>query len=80
MCFVHARFSSVQELVDFATGVIYRAAVQHSVTCGSMLDMYAFAPNAPTAMMRPPPRAKRGTAGWDEEVSDVVTCTRQTCV
>ena len=54
--------------MTFVTGVIYRASVQHSVTNQMMLDMHAFTPNAPPAMMRPPPRVKRGVSGWDEEV------------
>ena len=36
-----------------------------------MLDIYAFAPNAPPCLMRPPPIVKRGIVGWEEDVSMV---------
>ena len=31
-----------------------------------MLDTYAYVPNAPPCMMKPPPTAKRGPQGWSE--------------
>ena len=61
------RFVSRDDLVTFVTGVTYRATVQHSVTNQIMVDLHTFTPNSPPAMMRPPPRAKRGVLGWDEE-------------
>ena len=53
------KFSSIEELVQFCTTIIFRGTVQYSALSRGMADIYSFCLNAPPCMMKPPPIAKQ---------------------
>jgi len=63
---IKEKFDSIEGLVKFLTIVVFRCSAHQAVTTNVMLDTYAYIPNAPPCMMKPPPTSKRGPQGWSE--------------
>ena len=52
-------FTSVQQVCDFLTAIIFNCSCQHAAVDFSQLDMYGFPPHSPTLMRQPLPTKKK---------------------
>lgn len=51
-------FTSRKQLNEFLTMIIFTCSCQHAAVNFSQMDVYAFPPNAPAIMRKPPPTKK----------------------
>ena len=59
------RLARVEDLCDLAQTLIFTVSVEHAAVNNLQFEHYAWVPNAPLGMHRPPPRAK-GVTSHDE--------------
>jgi len=52
------RIETQENLTEFCTLIMFTGSAQHAAVNFGQYDMYAFAPNAPAGMRRPPPTTK----------------------
>ena len=51
--------TSVQQVCDFLTAIIFTCSCQHAAVNFSQLDMYGFPPHSPALMRKPPPTERK---------------------